>query len=353
MDRRRGVLSAVAVIILIAVLAAIVMIDKRQSAEKARTIARISALKNEEELKIQEAKKQIYLRMIDSAEKAISGIVCWGDGSAVGNQRGNLVRSLDKLINDSIFGEIRNSFISTSIAKNINTMKVAVVNMGVVNEDLPTIMARTGAHRMVLDESIVIPAGIDAVDIVLVDDEGNPIRLADQPVGVKTILGVEGELYTRGDYYDSVHPKLCFMRNHIGEGVEAPKGTPMTTGGAEMYVSYCPILFFSEYEEMSPYAFSENMKEIVERYGGGENYVLICTTAEGGEWDVVLSGIFGERYIRNDKQISEMKGSDYDALAESAFDLLDREGVFAAVREAVGQAQAELQKLQEESSETE
>ena len=98
---------------------------------------------------------------------------------------------------------------------------------------------------------------------------------------------------------------------------------------------------FTEAKDVGVNEFVEGINEILSIYGNG-TYVLVCSTNAGSEWDQALQAAFGDHYIRNSKDIAEMKEDDYLQLAETVYENLKEQGLFDAIIQAVKTAQTSL-----------
>ena len=342
---KRTIISILVLVLCSAVLAGVFYVDRKESAERSTRIAESNRLQEQEKSQIREEKKQIYTDLIASLQEAATSLVLWGDDYAVGNQYGNLAKSLEKVVADALFATIRKEFISSTMTLNTSAMKLVVTNMGATDEKLRSIMARTGAHQMLMAEDFIIPAGTEYANIELMDEEEQQLIFAVQPVtlfGPTVIQGVEGLIYTGDGYYDETHTKLAFGRDNNGQEVLAPRGTPIYTEGAEKYLSSIPVLFFAEDPDTPKRDFCNYMREIVSRYGDHQSFALIVTTDEDSIWNQVLTENFGDQYIQNTIDFAEMTESDFTDLAQKVYEVLDAQGVFEAVKAAVSVAQAKM-----------
>lgn len=315
--------------------------------------------KEEEELYA--AGNEIYISLLKELEDASPGFVCWGDAEMAGSAGGTLPFSFKKKIDKTYFSGLESGLKHTARIYDARIPGIDVVNMGAVNEELYEIMVRTGAHQMMLGEDFDMPAYNDRKNIMLVDNEGHTLLFAGQEhayFGSITIDGIDGRFYAGDGSYDDVHPVIAFARNENGDGYVIPAGTEIEIGTAGMFRMYYPILFFSEMEDIEVSEFIECMREIISIYGKQEseddrdgdedslsNYVIICVTEKGSEWDITLREAFGGNYLRNDKFVDEMTSEDYDALANLTLQIFESQGAFDKVKKAVDEANEKLQQL--------
>jgi hypothetical protein len=258
--------------------------------------------------------------------------------------------SLSNKIEDAFFSQLMEDFSNVGRMYNVSEIVINVANMGVTNEGLNEIMARTGARQMVVGKGFDMPADPSRIDLTLEDEAGNTLRFAEQSnakFGEARIGGVAGNLYA-GEPYDSSHFHLAFERSAGGKETAVPAGTPVETEGANKYRSYCPILFFSEYDDVAADVFIGFVQDVIARYGDQEHYIVICVTEEGSEWDQALLQTFQSHYILVDKRPEDISESDCDMLAVHVYSVLSSQGAFDAVKDAVNDAHEKLLQLNAE-----
>lgn len=286
--------------------------------------------------------EEIYKNLVSAIQQSgFAGIVCWGDESIA---KGALPDMLESEINNRLFDEVRSELFKKADVLNARGLKIQVVNMGAEQEGFHEILTRTGAEQLTLGEDFIIPEGRNRTNITLADPNGATMLFSVQryaKFGETMIGGVAGRLYDGDGYYDEEHKKLAFVRDKKGSEVTVPKGTPIYTEGARNYRDCIPVLFFAETEDISVEEFKAGIEAVLAIYGNG-TYVLICTTQDRSEWDRELTDTFGDRYIRNDKNIEEARGEDDQRLAELIYANLKDQGLFDGMIEAVGRARRKL-----------
>lgn len=349
---RLNYFCAAGVVVLFCLLVVMYVQERKQRAVRAEENRQIAARVEEENGRRKGAVEEIYASLTEELAKGPVGFVCWGDGEMVGNQYGTLPSSLADKIDETYFSRLRTAFLQAG-GYDARVKGIKVVNMGASNEGLNEIMARTGAHDMVLGEDLNLPAGNDRssqVNITLADEKGNVMHFAEQKYagfGRVTIDGIEGNFYTGTESYDNLHSMLAFRRRTAGKEYVIPAGEEVETVGAKTYIEYYPVMFFSEQEGVSASEFVRCMQEITERYRRRKRNVVICVTAQGSEWDLALQEAFGDHYLRQDKPADEMAAEDYDALADRVFAAFEAQGAFNRVSKAAQEALDALEGLQQ------
>lgn len=274
-----------------------------------------------------------------------TAFVCWGDDELCGNGQYGLPDALVKKANDGLFSQIRNDFAKIQIL-DTGGLSINVANMGVSGESTLEIMARSGATKIELGEDFRIPPGLDKKQVLLIDEDGDRLHFVEQEedrFGIVTIGGVPGNLYCNNDV--SGGSVTLFARSSEGKSEEVDKYEEIFTEGADKYVERCPILFLSEEDDLSAGRFVSRLNSIIEKYGEGKYYAVVCTTAEDSLYDNALKSEFGDKYIRNDKAASKMSSSEFDELAAKVYSSLDAQGAFDKIKTAVNSAEKSLKEL--------
>lgn len=275
------------------------------------------------------------------------GIVCWGDEAAFGSRVGSVPGKLGHLVKERLFDEAIEQFVAHKATARISDLGLPVYNMGVENERIEEILARSGVKRLVAGEDFTIPSNALRVKLDIMDEDGNLMLFAEQRtsrIGEVRISGIEGFLY-KGAEYDDLHFKLAFERHKRGDEVEVAKGTEIQLESAQMYRNCLPVILIEDDPERngSPDQISASLQSILDRHSvGGTYYVVVCATEEGSACDKTLQQTFGAHYLRTAKKQKDMYESDYAQLAEEVWDCLEAQEAFGPVREDVQDTLKEL-----------
>ena len=346
-EKTKNILYYALIIVLAAVLSVLLFVDNKRSTRLAEENEKSAMEQGAENKRLRAAGEEIYDQLLRSLESGQKGFVLWGDAQALGGRSGRLSLTLSNMIEDAFFSQLMEDFSNIGRMYNVSEIVIDVANMGVVNEGMNEIMARTGTRQMVLGEDFDMPSGKSGANVTLKDENGNTLHFASQTnakFGTARIDGVAGKL-SEGEPYDGLHYQLVFERNAEGNGYTVPAGTPVETEGATKYRSYCPILFFPEYEGAAADEFVACVRDLIALYGDHTHYIVICVTEEGSEWDQALLQAFGNQYILVEKTAEDMTESGCDVLASHVYSVLSSQGAFDAVKDAVNEAHEKLRQL--------
>ena len=319
---------------------------------------------NEQRVEVEEKERQgqagkAYSLVSQAIQESVPRIVCLGDEYMAGNQKGSLPSRLQRLISQEVFGEL-GSLINPSIRQmNLNSLKIPVENLGVMNETMDMALARFGGRSIYLYEDLVLPAKGDWVPVDFRDARGNRLLVAKQSLthfGTVTLEGVGGYLYSTGDMKDSIHYQTAFRPiNAPGQILVFPAGTRVKVSSQEQYRRDILVLFFGNNcfdNGMSPAGSGEPLTRweslrfllgirniLLRRLDGSLPFVVLGRTEEGDELDKVYAKIFGSHYLRaGDKDLRFMGQDDFTRLAEQVYASLKEQGAFVRVEEAVEDA---------------
>lgn len=345
-EKTKSILYYCFIFILVATLGVLLFIDNRRSERIEAENTKI-ADQEAENRRLRTAMEDIAEQLLSSLENELKGYILWGDDQAAGSQGEKICTALVSQIEDAFLPQINEAFFDAGRTDDAYGIAIDAVNMGVSNEGLNEIMARTGAHQLVVGEDFDMPSDTMKINVPLTDEDGNTLRFAEQARSTleeAKISGIAGRLYP-GAYYDSVHFQLAFERAEGGQSFTVHAGTIVETESANPYRSYSPILFFSEYDSVTADQFIACMQEIIALYGDQTHYIVICFTKEGSEWDQALLQAFGNQYILQEKRAEDMTDGDCDALAAHIFSVLSSQGAFDAAQETVDTALEQLRQL--------
>ncbi len=374
-------LSAVLVICLIC----IVISDRKKGAERNLQLLQEAQQSEKAHEEIIEQQTEIYEKLLDELE--IPGFICWGDNLMRGDNGGSFTNSLNTTIDKNLFKYLTNSFHNVIEDGKHSAPSVSISNMGVVNENMPQILARAGVNKVFLSEGINIPSSEGPVLVKLVDEElrnhndREELLFASQnsdKFGKVTISGIEGKLDTTEEWYDSIHPRYAFIRDHEGDYQFVEAGTEVELESATSFLGDIPIFFFENNSGQSVDSFMNDLKKLVIRYASSSSmkknkkdedqednndnkseneqdvidettydlpYIVICRTKEGSDLDNALKNEFGDNYIRNDQYLNEMYVNAFNSLTKNVYDILDKQGCFTDIKGKIMNAVEEVNDL--------
>lgn len=275
------------------------------------------------------------------------GIVCWGDEAAFGSRVGSVPGKLGHLVKERLFDEAIDQFVAHKATARISDLGLPVYNMGVENERMMEILARSGVKRLVTGEDFTIPSNALRVRFDITDEDGNLMLFAEQRtsrIGEVTISGIDGFLY-KGTDYDDLHFKLAFERHKRGDEADVAKGTEIQLESAQKYRNCLPVILIEDDPERNGSAdnLPASLQAILDRHSVGSiYYVVVCATEEGSACDETLRHAFGTHYLRTAKKQKDMHESDYAQLAQEVWDCLEAQEAFGPVREDVEETLKEL-----------
>ena len=263
---------------------------------------------------------QVYQGHLDTLDKYMPGIVCWGDILTSGNS-GNV--SYPDVLKAYIDENICNLYdLSYSLDANEGLSRVdwekykidiPVINMGGGHESTYTIMGRAGVVPFVVSKDFTIPAGTEKVEIQLTSEGGqrvNPLIGGTAGVNNVTINGIEGILSVEADAgkYSS-YSYYYFNRLEPGRKTDIPTGTPIITDATDKYKDYIHIIFIGTYGSYSsPSELVEQVRTMLSRQvKNTDRFLVIGICSSEGNWyynsnyfnimDSAMIQAFGDRYI--------------------------------------------------------
>ena len=333
----------------------------------------------------------IYQEHLDTVNRYLPGIVCWGDSLTTGSS-GNVSypHTLQKYLDIYLCGvyDLRCS-LDTVEGLSLTDwedykISVPVVNMGAGRENSATILGRSGVKPYFVAKDFVIPAGQESVSLSITSEDGvvvTPLIAGDGGVNPVTIAGVQGTLtriMTSRDFEQDVYQ---FVRLEEGTEVTVEKGTEITTAVADEYKDYIHIVWLGTYDKFyNPDKIVEDTKLLLQRQDiNTDRYLVIGPCTYSGSWamaypymmdsiDSAMLQAFGDRYINlrkylmedgmrdakltatnQDKQSitagnvpnsfrsnangADLNGAAYELLGKLVYERMDRLGYFDEVRE--------------------
>lgn len=343
------------------------------------------------------AVQQIYNEDLEAVAQYLPGIVCWGDSLTAGSS-GNvsypltLQKYIDAYLCDIY--DLRFSVSNPEVYSRVNwedyRISIPVVNMGAGQEDCATVLGRAGVVPYVLQNDVVIPAGIESVSLSIVSENGNavsPLTAGSSGVNPVCIAGIEGTLTRTSSDNGWYQSGYQFTRLEEGMETVVPRGTEIVTACKEEYRDYIHIVWLGTYGEYgTPELLVSNVKALLQRQAlNSDRYLVIGPCTTNGSWSYVNSYVldaidsamlqaFGSHYINLRKYLIEdgirdagltatktsssgnvpesfrsnaggadMNGVAYELIGKLVFDRMDRLGYFDEVR-----AELNLDKITQE-----
>ena len=276
----------------------------------------------------QEAVRQEYEKDMETVQKYLPGIICWGDSLTAGSS-GNVSYplTLQKYINTYLCDiyDLRFSIANPETYTRVNwgdyKFSIPVVNMGAGQEDAATILGRSGVVPYVVKTDFVIPEGVESVSIDIVSLDGRavkPLTAGNAGVNPVTIAGVEGTITRISGPVMWGQTNYQFTRLEPGEETPVTKGTEVLTACRDEYTDYIHIVWLGTYGDYrTPEKLVSDIKALLERQTNNKDRYLVigpCTTQ--GSWamvnttsldaiDSAMLQAFGDRYINLRKYLIE------------------------------------------------
>lgn len=257
-----------------------------------------------------------YQKDLDAVSKYMPGIVCWGDTITSGSSGTVsypyiLQKYIDTYICDiyDFMGSIENADEFSRLDWNKFKIEIPVINMGVANENSTTVIGRSGVEPFVLKEDVVIPSGINPVEIKISgpdEKEVSPLCGGNGGVNNVSINGIEGllTLDTNETIYWGDSIRYYFTRLVSGNEFVAPKDTPIVTAASNMYKDYIHVVCIGTYGTY------ESAKDLVEQIqsllnrqtSNTDRYLVLGICYQNGwkdmsRYDTALVQAFGDHYI--------------------------------------------------------
>ena len=261
-----------------------------------------------------------YEKDLDTVEKYLPGIVCWGDILTKGTS-GNV--SYPDVLQEYIDTNICDAYqFSKQYENNAGLSKydwssfkisVPVVNMGSGDENSFTVMGRSGVVPFVTDQDFTIPADTEKVPISFISESGNivtPMTGGSEGINNVFINGVEGVLSIEADAQRYSSSSYYYF-NRIKPGVEVtvPAGTEIITDATDKYKDYIHVVWigtYGTYEDANELI--EQIKTLLARQTNNtDRYLVLGLCSSEGLWyyggsyfdimDSAMIQAFGDRYV--------------------------------------------------------
>ena len=326
-EGKKTLIRNIIIFLLLAVIAAgllmaMITVKKQIDAEDELLQAESSSQRQELSVARQEnldAITQAYEKDMQTVQRYLPGIVCWGDSLTAGSS-GNvsypsvLQKYIDTYLCDiyDFRSTIENAQDYSRLDWDSYTFSIPVVNMGAGKEDSATILGRSGVVPYVVGGDFEIPADVEPVNIQLKSPEGKSVApLTAGSVGVNpvTIEGVVGEITLAGNQGWG-QTAYQFTRAEAGEPVSVARGTQIITACEDEYRDYVHIVWLGTYGDFTtPEKLVNDAKQLLSRQTGNpERYLVLGPCALRGAWtnadpatlnavDSAMLQAFGNHYI--------------------------------------------------------
>lgn len=236
-----------------------------------------------------------YEGHLETLAQYLPGIVCWGDSLTAGTYGDvsypyTLQKWVDAYLCDTynLQYSVQNPENYTWLNWGSYKISVPVVNMGGLQEDSATVLARAGVAPFVVKSDFVIPADTETVTLELLFADGRAATLNSGTVGVNpvTIAGVTGTLATVSSSTGWRQYSYQFTRLEAGKEVEVAAGTEILTSVSDQYKDYIHIIWLGAYDGYQTVNdLVENVQKLLSRQQINQDRYLVigpCTT--GGSW---------------------------------------------------------------------
>ena len=325
------VIGVALVLIAAGLLTAVVMARRQIAAEdaqlKAERTNQVQELNDARQENL-ESVRQEYEKDMKTVAEYLPGIICWGDSLTAGSS-GNVSYplTLQKYINTYLCDiyDLRFSIANPETYTRVNwedyAFSIPVVNMGAGQEDVATILGRSGVLPYVVKTDFVIPAEAESVSIAIESADGRtvtPLTAGNAGVNPVTIAGVEGTITRISGTQSWGQSTYQFTRLEAGQETPVTKGTEILTACREDYQDYIHIVWIGTYGDYrTPEKLVSDTKALLARQTKNTDRFLVigpCTTK--GTWSMVnttnLDAIdsamlqaFGDHYINLRKYLIE------------------------------------------------
>lgn len=270
-----------------------------------------------------------YQRDMDTVERYLPGVVCWGDSLTLGSSGNISYPSVFKTYLETYFCDIydfRSTIDNADEFARLNwdeyKVSVPVINMGAAGEDTYTVLGRSGAIPYVLGKDITIPAEPEPVEVELLSDSGKPVTpLIGGTAGVNTVFigEVEGTLSiasTRPNTHGVFQYKYYFTRLEPGEETDAVKDTLVETAATYEYTDYIHVVCIGTFGTFTNAAdLVDQVQQLLDRQTSNpDRFIVLGPCAISGQGfsarsmdaiDTAMVQAFGNRYINVRKYLME------------------------------------------------
>ena len=321
----RNIILAVVIVLILAALAlAMLTVHRETKAQDAQLVEVYGQQQKEQTEARREAVDAIeaqYEADLNTIAEYMPGIVCWGDNLTAGSS-GNVSYPdvLQKYINAYICdiydfrSTIENASDYSRLKWDDYKISIPVVNMGAGEEDVNTILGRSGVVPYIVSSEFTIPADTQSVEINFTSQNGKAVTpLTDGGAGVNNVSidGIEGVLSIDPDSYKRLNlNRYYFTRCEAGEEKTVAVGTPIKTAASDEYLDYIHVICIGTY---GGYSSTDELvqltKELASRQTANKDrYIVIGLCSSNGFWnygsavnldvvDTAMSQAFGEHYI--------------------------------------------------------
>lgn len=326
-EGRKTLIRNIIIFLLLAVVAAallLAMITVKRQIDAEDELLKAESSNQRQELSVArqenlEAISLAYEKDMETVAQYLPGIVCWGDSLTAGSS-GNvsypsiLQKYIDTYLCDiyDFRSTVENAQDYSRLDWDSYTVSIPVVNMGSGQEDIATILGRSGVSPYVVGTDFEIPAGTESVNITLRSADGkavSPLNAGNAGVNPVTINGVVGTI-TRIANGQGWGQNYQFARAEAGEPVSVAKGTEIVTACADQYRDYVHIVWLGTYGDFTtPEKLVSDTRMLLSRQANNpERYLVLGPSTLRGSWnnadtttldavDSAMMQAFGSHYI--------------------------------------------------------
>ena len=335
-DNRRkklliNIILVLAILIILCALAVAMFLVRQQTLEHDEQLSEIYVQQQQKQVEARQESVSLiqaeYEKDMQTVERYLPGIVCWGDSLTLGSSGNISYPSVLKTYLDTYFCDIydfRSTILNAEDYARLQwddyKVSVPVINMGAGPEDSNTILGRAGALPYVVGEDVTIPAGVEPVEIALQSENGSVVSpLTGGNAGVNNVFigDIEGTLSIDStDFYYTGKYHYFFTRLTEGTETFVPAGTVVKTAATDLYRDYIHVVWIGSYDTLS------NADELVQKVKtllarqtqNTDRYIVIglCSVNQSiyGTYlmdsiDTAMMQAFGNHYVNVRKYLVE------------------------------------------------
>lgn len=319
--------------------------DKEQYAA---SIASANEKKEEKEASYTELQAQ-YDRDMETVQKYLPGIVCWGDTLTLGSASGisfpsELQDKIDQTINDKydFSSTVANPADYTRADWNSFKVDIRVENMGAQDDDSWSVLGKSGAANFVLASDLKVPAECERVQIKFRSPTGQDVNPSvGSGFSTITIGGIEGTLsYGENSFNQAYGKTYYFTRLTPGEETVIEKGTEIISPLKDLYKDYIQVIWIGTYGtyknaqdlidqvklQIARNTGNKDRFIILGNYARKTNYWTGFSFTDGmDELEAAMTAEFGAKYINVRKYLLG------DATNDANQDLTDNDKAYISV----------------------
>ncbi len=286
-------------VVLIFVILYFYLNEKQKKSEELEAIAANARIERRNAENAELEAKNAEQAYKDEILSRIPGIVCWGDDLTAGSEA---VKTPYPAVVDELMQE--------------NNYFIPIVNMGVDGESSKTILARTGALKIVLGKTVDIPENKSPVKIRILASDGSeisPLLGGTRGFEELSLNNVEGELTLVLN--DNLNDEYAyyFKRKESGSPFRAEAGSRIMNSGSYLYNDYTPIISIG-----SNGGWNDDVQELIK-----QQQMILDTCVKNKDNFLILGLIEGseETMTEHEAALSEKWGNHYINLREYLSDI--------------------------------